>query len=109
MYIMKFICLLFCIYVLYLVSLPCKDGGSCSNGFYTEQTAPHHHPAEQDHADGCSPFCTCCCCNVTVVLTTFYFEPAPSFLPVEINFLLEERQSTAYPHLIWEPPKLKLI
>jgi hypothetical protein len=102
---MKLICLLFSVYILYLISLPCRDGASCVNDIQADQTTQHNHSGDHDHADGCSPFCICSCCNATVILNGFHFESTPVIIPVQVDFILKELKSENYLASFWSHPK----
>jgi hypothetical protein len=103
---MKILALLFSVYVLYLISIPCKDGENCTYDVHTGPVSHHDQPDNHDLPDGCSPFCICSCCSVTVILTDFHFESSHSYTQVEVNIPLKQELYSDYFQHIWQPPKL---
>jgi hypothetical protein len=103
---MKYLSLIFSIYILYLVSVPCVDDPLHICSKISEQTsdqAPISHP---DHADACSPFCVCSCCNVMVTISPVtiinqpYFSFQRSLVPESSTFI------SSFSLTFWQPPKL---
>jgi hypothetical protein len=103
---MKIFALLLSVYVLFLVSLPCKDGENCTYDVHTGTVHHHDEPGSQELPDGCSPFCVCSCCSVTVILTDFHFKSLLTFIPVEVNIPLKQDLHSHYFQHIWQPPKI---
>ncbi len=103
---MKILALLLSAYVVFLVSLPCRDGENCAYDVHTGPVHNHNNPDSQDLPDGCSPFCVCSCCSVTVIMTDFHFESPRTFIPVEVNIPLKQDLYSHYYRQIWQPPKI---
>lgn len=101
---MKFLAILFSIYILVLTAIPCIDKPDDPTLQKTEvspQSGSHH----QD-IDHCSPFCTCNCCSSPKIQqeVTIDFNSYPVLLGrfAEVSFNM-----IAF-HLadIWQPPQL---
>ena len=102
---MKIFVHIVCIYVLYLVSLPCVDGVSDVCTRKTEQSPKPADGHENQHHHTCSPFCVCSCCNVTVVITKYLVQKKPSRLTQPAFIPFYEKITSVYYSNIWQPPK----
>ncbi|RZM25430.1 MAG: hypothetical protein EOO88_19335 [Pedobacter sp.] len=63
---MKYLLIIFSLYMTILTLLPCQDGkdvSSVQNGSSAIQKASKG--IEHFEEDGCPPFCTCACCSVS--------------------------------------------
>jgi hypothetical protein len=98
---MKFLTLIFTLYMLTLSCVPCICEDICANN-KTEQS---HSKDKQDK--GCASFCSCSCCHSTPANIKL-------LLPIKANpefskskFILADQQYISYQcHNIWQPPKL---
>ncbi|HEX3006631.1 MAG TPA: DUF6660 family protein [Bacteroidales bacterium] len=101
---MKVLCLLFSLYVIYMVSLPCIDKElKCDHFAHSAQSTNH---SDENQKDSCSPFCVCSCCNVQVVLSDFYFYNQPPLEFQVLKLTLASGAERLFPAIIWQPPKL---
>ncbi|MGY0392202.1 DUF6660 family protein [Bizionia sp. KMM 8389] len=69
---MKFVTIIFSIYVLALNIIPCEDTIVVSNDVevaITQLEIDHH---EHQEVDMCSPFCICQCCQINITQFQFY-------------------------------------
>ncbi len=103
---MKIFALFLSTYILFLITLPCKDGDNCANDLHTGPISQNHNSDIPDHADGCSPFCVCSCCNVTVVVNSFHFDSTPFEIPYQANIPLKQDFISNYIPHFWQPPKI---
>lgn len=104
----KFLTILFSVYILFLNCIPCSDQENCQK-LSSEQTytATTDHSDHQHDTDFCSPFCTCSCCGHTCKVSSFYLplEPAFSTLNSEVPaFQTSLIHEVFLP--IWQPPKI---
>ena len=102
---MKVFTLLFSLYILVLVAIPCIDKPLA--GVMQKIEIPQStHGNHDEGADHCSPFCTCACC-ATFVIQLDHGIPFNSFSYLLTQFL--EYSSTFVTHhlaSIWQPPKI---
>ncbi len=100
----KLFSILFVIYFISLVVVPCGDKENC-NEYKQEQTSQTDH--KQGHSDeACTPFCFCSCCAAPFLIKDFH--PLVS-QTVEVNTIyteLKEFTPSAAIIPIWQPPKL---
>jgi hypothetical protein len=100
----KIFCILFPIYFIALVVMPCSDKENC-NGIYPTQLSQLNHHAE--HSDEiCSPFCVCACCATHFLVNDFL--PVLNQVSV-INTIYTDHnvaQTSSTIVSIWQPPKL---
>ncbi len=104
---MRFVAVIFSIYMLVLTAIPCIDSYYDVNSPYkTELTQENHASHHHNDSDNCSPFCTCNCCATSVVfhtqmaqLTCFSFT-AKQYFPVTSVFISDPLAN------IWQPPKI---
>lgn len=96
--------ILFCLYFLLLVGMPCGDKEDCNEKNHTELTQKSSH--EKHSGEVCSPFCTCTCCashfinsNVSTSLDYISFTN-----PVYKVHEVSKETSVIIP--VWQPPKL---
>jgi hypothetical protein len=101
---MRYLIVIFCIYLCGLSAIPCTDGDSHEHHAKTESgTSSDPH----DHEDTCPPFCSCNCCGVTVAFLTF--EVFTINKPIIANPTIPVFDQTAvslFNHSIWQPPKI---
>jgi hypothetical protein len=103
---MKWFAVIFSIYIIYLVTLPCVDNTSACMKTNTENV-PHSHDHDGNDIPGeCSPFCFCSCCSISIVITNFQID----LKPVEIidYFYTPDYKSTLARYItpVWQPPRL---
>ncbi len=103
---MKWLALLFGIYVFSLACMPCVDeiDHNCTN--QSEQSA--HQTSSQNHhqSSACSPFCVCVCCNVNVVVANYFVSTNPTVIQRKSYVPVYENIISNYNHSIWQPPKI---
>lgn len=101
---MKFIALIFYMYLLLLPLVPCADKNKGEENVKHEMVAGNENHQNKD--ESCPPFCYCSCCPVSV------FTEAGN-----IYTLIEEKNTSSKQiyslsfcsfdfHSIWQPPKL---
>jgi len=64
---MKFIAIIFSVYIVYLVTVPCIDAVFHATDSVIEHTSHQGNACNHGGSDACSPFCVCSCCGVVVV------------------------------------------
>jgi hypothetical protein len=83
------------VYLLTLTLMPCPDQvvqeGTVMHGMINQG----QHGNDNDHADCCSPLCTCSCCSLSFETAKIFIVSQAFPLPIESN----------YHFSIWEPPK----
>lgn len=111
---MKFLTILFSIYIMLVSCLPCTDGNenigcdaivsvdSNDSDFNSHSSHEHHHE------DTCPPFCICNCCGAQILTLNkieFFEFPFFSVLYQEkvIFYILNYSNSLA--KTIWQPPQ----
>lgn len=108
---MKFLTVIFGIYILALSVMPCGDTYNAykTNTVLTENSQSHSH--DSDHNDQCSPFCTCACCSIS---------SSSKLAPLNIKITKPEVVSKlTFPHQnfslvsnyygnIWQPPRINV-
>lgn len=109
----KFLWLLFSIYLLSISVLPCTDDIEChekASTTYTSSNEPHqnhHHDTEQ-----CTPFCSCSCCGVvTISHKLVYFDVVEKVgypLPSKTFSTYSSAYLQGFLSNIWHPPKVEL-
>lgn len=113
---MKWLTVIWAIFVLALNLVPCSDAyNSCnvtvSSGHTAqkdEQATAHAH--DTDHDDTCSPFCTCACCGMSF---TDLCIKIPTTTPDRNNTYFQKKfvvrniafQSSFFGN-IWQPPRI---
>ena len=76
---MRWLVLLFGMYILFLGIVPCADGAVCDD-LKVENTTQHNEHKDTDHKKQCTPFCSCSCCHSNPAITTFHLtESVPTF------------------------------
>ncbi|HSD09181.1 DUF6660 family protein [Flavobacterium sp.] len=106
---MKFLNLLFSIYIVVLSCMPCADAS------YTigNKTATFHNEtntsSDKHHDDLCSPFCVCNCCGQQIMTV---FSPIVYNFPIKFggiktlnSFYTSVFHSNFYGS-IWQPPQI---
>jgi hypothetical protein len=103
---MKMLAYILCIYIVYLVSLPCVDEDNYSCSSYLEQSSHQANDHDHQHHNTCSPFCVCVCCNVTVVMAKYWVQKKPFRLAQPAFIPFYEKIISVYHSNIWQPPKV---
>jgi len=100
---MRFLALIFSMYILLLTSLPCKEMKEKDHA----QNAPVSQSSNNhDNCNECSPFCTCNCCATPMVCQL-------DLVDFQVSTIVRKHETT-YPTLfvtqlsgdIWQPPQL---
>lgn len=96
--------ILFCIYFIALVIVPCGDKDDCNEINHSEisQTTDH-----QEHSgELCTPFCSCACCATHFISKDFH--SAVSIVAVINTVYTVHKESKISSAIIpiWQPPKL---
>ncbi len=104
---MKFLTLLFNLYLLVLPCLPCGDVDDCANENPTALSFQKEDNSKEKHEDdNCTPFCHCDCC-----ITTYYFQVNNKEKAYIKPFatkkfpLLDDVFTSNTINIIWQPPK----
>lgn len=87
----------------------CGDEAFVGHEHVTTET--HTHLAtehDDDHADDCSPFCSCACCSIQTTFPfnqtlTFQFIDIPSYHQLVVRYLFSVSE---FRHSFWQPPKI---
>jgi hypothetical protein len=103
----KFVSLIFSIYIAFIACYPCSDQATCVDEERTGTTivfSGHEHSSQE--IDLCSPFCICNCCSSQFNQPgSFSFEAyCPKFS--DQNSVLRPHRVKSIPHTIWQPPRL---
>jgi hypothetical protein len=103
---MKFIAIIFSVYLVLLTVKPCIDAPIENKLHKIEIAGQETNNHEHGNSDNCSPFCTCNCCATSVImqeyavqLTCFSFT-GKQYFPVSYGFVSDPSVS------IWQPPKV---
>jgi hypothetical protein len=104
---MKFLVLLFNLYLLVLPCLPCGDVDDCANEKPTTVSLQKgNNPKEEHKSDNCTPFCHCACCTSPVTFLTHTIEKNIVTYFIKKNYILQSTQyATNSTDAIWQPPK----
>jgi len=103
---MKFIAVIYSVFILYLVAVPCADEVIHIEKSKLEQSSPQGKPCNHSEQDGCSPFCVCSCCGVVVVMSFVNFDCQPNaIIKTEFLSFYKDSASTFF-QSFWQPPKL---
>ena len=103
---MKFIAVIYSVFILYLVTVPCADEVIHIEKSKLEQSTPQGKPCNHTEQDGCSPFCVCACCGVVVVMNFINYDCQPnSFIKTEFLSFYKDFTSSFF-QSFWQPPKL---
>ena len=102
--IVKFLTLLFAVYILLLPVLPCMDGNECR----PTTTAAADHRNQEQKEETCNPFCSCPCCLQAFTPAFEAVKPATHGpLTEKTNYLdLYTIVPSRAPGTIWQPPRL---
>lgn len=107
---MKYIAIILASVTLFLSLIPCSDGAD-KTGIYAIEKAMTHSDSgdhqEDQHQDGCTPFCTCnCCASGAALLFNTYQIISPTFFTVKNTLLFDQSGLSQFNHSIWQPPKI---
>lgn len=92
--------------VLSLSMVPCADGSPFSGKEDLKYEISKSTSHDENHVDGCSPFCICTCCagfsvtHTSTVLTVVTFP----YQTIHSSFIEARTHSISFP--IWQPPQL---
>jgi len=96
--------ILFCIYFIALVIVPCGDKDDCNEINHSEiaQTTDH----EEHSGEVCTPFCSCACCAAHFLNNEL--EPTLNIVAVinSVYTVHKESKISSAVIAIWQPPKL---
>ena len=105
---MKFINLLFSIYIIALSCMPCADAenivGNKTACIQNETNSP-----SDKHNDACSPFCNCNCCNCNGFYKATDYASVITPVKIEQESSKIEYTSTLFSNFhnsIWQPPQI---
>ncbi len=100
----KVFCILFSVYFVSLLVIPCGDKEDCNEFKQTETSQTSHHEEHSDET--CTPFCVCSCCAAHFLIRDL--SPALNHLAVvkSIYTVHKEAEVTGVIIPIWQPPKL---
>ena len=104
---MKFLTLIFALYILTLSCVPCMCDDIAKSE--TTQQTKNTPTKDKNHNDNCTPFCTCTCCCASAYfhIKTDYFTIKPIVSTSTKKFALVDKNYSSYKcHNIWQPPKL---
>lgn len=108
---MKYIAIFLASITLFLSLIPCSDGADKTGIYALEKAMTHSDSGDHDdeHQDGCTPFCTCNCCASGIA---FLFSTSQIVSPI-IYFctntpLSDQSEFSEFNHSIWQPPKVSL-
>jgi hypothetical protein len=101
---MRLFTALFTLYVFLLSVSACADDGCTGEAAHMDLSAVQAMPDHAEHADLCSPFCSCnCCAGLALVKMSFF----PSIVRTASVMHADERTVTcAMPRPpVWQPPQ----
>lgn len=105
---MKYLALLFSLYMIILAVLPCRDRDDLADAVRSYTSIQKSHTADEKAGqETCPPFCTCACCSTVRTLT-----PQISFITVFIQSVSRTYAEASVPAIreqsisIWQPPRL---
>lgn len=96
--------ILFCIYFIALVIVPCGDKDDCNEINHSEISQTTNH--KEHSGEVCTPFCSCACCAAHFLSNEL--EPTLNIVAI-INTLQtvhKESKISSAVIAIWQPPKL---
>ena len=99
---MKWIILIFSLFIIYALTLPCADKKDQCAKIHTEKVPENHN---DDLSDNCSPFCFCTCCSIIVVLSCYHFDCKPIPVNEITDFSIIQSHFAGYIPSVWQPPK----
>jgi hypothetical protein len=104
---MRFLILLFNLYLLVLPCLPCGDVDECvKENKKSNLLQKEHNPKDGHTEDTCTPFCHCSCCTSLVTFLAHTTEKHKIKFLIKKNYNLESTQyATNSGSAIWQPPK----
>jgi hypothetical protein len=103
---MKWFALIFSLYIIFLLTLPCVDDTRTCAIIRAENVPDNNKHQSNDMPDECSPFCFCSCCSISVVLTSFHFECKPVVLSESPDFPTYKSHVAGFIPSVWQPPKI---
>ena len=96
--------ILFSIYFIALVVVPCSDKDDCDEVNSTQVSQTTHH--EDRSNEVCSPFCVCSCCAAHFLVKEF--RPTLNQIAIisTVYTIHKESKTSAAITSIWQPPKI---
>ncbi|MES2894227.1 MAG: DUF6660 family protein [Bacteroidota bacterium] len=104
---MRFLAFIMAFIILAISVVPCADQASITSGGQGNEITAQHadHPLE-DHADECSPLCTCSCCAGFAILGTPSKISGVQILPSKQYSSLLISPTFSIHFAIWQPPRV---
>ncbi|WP_394799436.1 DUF6660 family protein [Ferruginibacter lapsinanis] len=106
----KFLTVIFAIYILLLPCITCADSNECSNTTQSTVFKPSaNHQNHQHEEEACNPFCNCICCgSITVSNILLNKTEGGHFLTTKKRkpFYKSISLSSDFYGNIWQPPKI---
>ncbi len=104
---MKYITIIFSLYMTFLAFWPCRDSDDFGDIAKSYSSFTKTHSSEDSEKETCTPFCTCACCSIvrtvaphSPVVTIFQQEVKQTYGEPKVPALLDQVIA------IWQPPQL---
>ncbi|NND76986.1 MAG: hypothetical protein HKN39_02240 [Flavobacteriales bacterium] len=92
-------------------ALPCADSEaevqqmSETHIHISDTESDHSHSGNENHKDGCSPFCICSCCGMAITIPPVVdSECTPFFATIDHRTIWLTDNSFAHLTAVWQPP-----
>ena len=96
--------ILFAIYFLLLVAVPCGDKDDCNEANHTEIAQANDH--KEHSGEVCTPFCSCACCASHFISNDFV-KTLQVIATVNTVYTLHKESKISNAIIpVWQPPKL---
>lgn len=96
--------ILFAIYFLALVAMPCGDKEDCNEANHTEIAQASDH--KEHSGEVCTPFCSCACCASHFITADFTTTLRIIATVNTVYTIHKETKITTAIIPVWQPPKL---
>ncbi len=109
---MRVFCFSFIVYLVLLMSQPCKDVVAQASQCCDEPEVSAHFESSNHHEsaeDECSPFCICSCCGQMVANHTISFGVTRDVETAKFTASLisySAPDSASFTTSVWQPPKV---
>jgi hypothetical protein len=101
----KIVALILAFYVLALLTIPCIDVLK-DNQLHKTELACSSSDHQNDHANHCSPFCTCDCCVSPIINNSFFQFSDVLTVVQKLTTVYNVSFVSSIFASIWQPPKL---
>ena len=100
----KAIHILFCIYFLALVVVPCGDKDDCNDANHSDISQTNKH--KEHSGEVCTPFCSCACCASHFISKNLQTTLQVLAVINTVHTVHKESKISSAIISIWQPPKI---